>query len=96
MSSMIEEMYWRNFMLKNKDRKKREKIKELCALVEQNETKLNELLNEEQKEIFEKLMKCNSRLLSECECNCFISGFRTGSQLMTEVFRDEDYTELQE
>ena len=51
-------------------------------LLTQNESKLLERLNAEEKEIFEKYQDCHHELTQIGECEAFIKGFRFGGQIV--------------
>lgn len=57
------------------------------------EEELSDLLNEEQKALFENLRFEQSKMNSLTECKSFQNGVTFGIKLMTEVFADKDRVE---
>jgi len=62
----------------------------LVRLLCRNEDKLNALLDEKEKDIFQKYQDAQSEMNDISDRETFISGFRLGAQIMQEVMTDEN------
>ena len=86
MSSIIEERYYGNIPLSERDFKQSSEYAQVLKLVARNEEKLTETLTEAQKETFQKFKECTSELESMTEVTTFALGFKLGLRLTAEAF----------
>lgn len=62
--------------------------RELAGLLDKHHTRLEQLLNDEGKELLEKFEDCYNEMESvECEA-AFVSGFVLAARLMIEIYQD--------
>ena len=59
---------------------------EALKLVNQNQERLKSTLNDEQKDLLEKLLTANEEFANIIELGCFKVGFKLGSRLITEAY----------
>ena len=86
MSSTIEELYYGNIPLSERDFKRNSEYAQVLKLVARNEEKLTETLTEAQKETFQKFKECTSELEGMTEVTTFTLGFKLGLRLTAESF----------
>ena len=90
MRKILEELWHGNITPQTKrfDRSTRydTALKMLCK----NEDKLNALLDEKEKEIFDKYQDCKDELDQYTEEDIFITGFRLGARIIIESFHEYD------
>ena len=86
MSSTIEELYYGNIPLSERDFKPNSEYAQVLKLVARNEEKLTETLTEAQKETFEKFKDGTSELNGITEVTAFTLGFKLGLRLTVEAF----------
>ena len=60
--------------------------KELLKVVTQNQERLKATLNDEQKELLEKLLTANEEFSNIIELDCFKIGFKLGTRLTLEAY----------
>ena len=60
--------------------------KEALRLVVQNQERLKATLNDEQKELLEKLLTASEELANLIELDCFKVGFKLGARLTIEAY----------
>lgn len=87
---ILEEFWYGNINPNEQSFDKQSRFAKVLSLLTQNESKLLERLNEEEKEIFEKYQNCHHELTQLGECEAFIKGFRLGGQMMLEVYENTD------
>ena len=88
---ILEEFWYGNLNPNEQSFGKQSRFAKVLSLLTQNEGKLLERMNEEEKEIFEKYQDCHHELTQLGECEAFIKGFRLGGQIMLEVCKETDY-----
>ena len=88
---ILEEFWYGNLNPNEQSFDKQSRFAKVLSLLTQNEGKLLERMNEEEKEIFEKYQDCHHELTQLGECEAFIKGFRLGGQIMLEVCKETDY-----
>lgn len=96
MSSIIEELYYGNIPLSERDFKRNSEYAHVLLLATRNEDKLVETLTEVQKETFEKLKDNTLELTSMTEVTAFTLGFKLGLRLTAEAYVDsgeQNFTE---
>ena len=86
MSSTIEELYYGNIPLSERDFKRNSEYAQVLKLVARNEENLTETLTEAQKETFQKFKECTSELEGMTEVTTFAIGFKLGLRLTAEAF----------
>ena len=66
----------------------------MFKLLIQNEEKLLETLNEQEKDLFDKYKACQYEMTQITECQTFIKGFKLGARFIMACFENGDlYTE---
>ncbi len=96
MKSLLEDMYYGGFSLKNDSIKYQKRLCELSALIDRNEQELKSRLNAEEQELFEKYLDCTNEMISFENCDEFLAGFRLGGRLIMEIVFGADDSELQD
>ncbi|MCM1488973.1 MAG: hypothetical protein NC203_11465 [Firmicutes bacterium] len=96
MKSILEDMYYRDYNLKNDSEKYRMKTGELISLIERNESDLKARLNDEELRILEKYLDCANELHMLERCSEFVSGFRLGGRIVTEMLFGAEDSELRD
>lgn len=86
MSSIIEDLYYGNIPLSERDFKRNSEYAHILQLATRNEDKLTETLTEAQKETFGKFKDNTSELTSMTEVTAFTIGFKLGLRLTAEAF----------
>lgn len=86
MSSIIEDLYYGNIPLSERDFKRNSEYAHILQLAARNEDKLTETLTEAQKETFGKFKDNTSELTSMTEVTAFTLGFKLGLRLTAETF----------
>lgn len=86
---ILDEFYYGNLSASERPYAYREEVKETDRLVRQNYEKLLALLNDEQKDRFQKLTDCAMEQSAIDERYAFLAGFRLGVRMMAECFTDE-------
>lgn len=90
MEKLLRELFYKGCGIKNDSRKAFDEEKELLHLLDLNQTRLENLLDDEGKLRFEKFKDCYDELSLLTECQQFISGFRLGARIVMEVFFGEE------
>ena len=96
MSSTIEELYYGNISLSERDFKRNSEYAHVLQLAARNEDKLTETLTEAQKETFGKFKDNTSELTSMTEVTAFTLGFKLGLRLTVEAYTDGGERDLTE
>lgn len=92
MSSIIEDLYYGNIPLSERDFKRNSEYAHILQLAARNEEKLNEA----QKETFGKFKDNTSELTSMTEVTAFTLGFKLGLRLTAEAYVDSGEQNLSE
>ena len=87
---ILEEFWYGNIDPHEQSYDMQSRLGKIMSLLTQNESKLLERLNAEEKEIFEKYQDCHHEITQIVECEAFIKGFRLGGQIMLEVCENTD------
>lgn len=90
MKSVLEELYAGNIRPTDKIFDKNSKVEKLCGLVISLQDDLREMLNDEQKRLFHKLVSTQSDLEYREGMEKFIDGFKLGLRIAIEALRDDD------
>lgn len=96
MSSIIEDLYYGNIPLSERDFKRNSEYAHILQLAARNEEKLTETLTEAQKETFGKFKDNTSELTSMTEVTAFTLGFKLGLRLTAEAYTDSGDQNLSE
>ena len=86
MQSIIEELYYGNFIPAERSFRRTGEYAHILQLVTRNEEKLTETLTEAQKKTFEKFKDNTSEISSMTEVTAFTLGFKLGLRLTAEAF----------
>ena len=85
MNSMIQELWHGNIIPQEDSRTNSKEMKELLGYMSRHHEDLEKSFTDEQKEIFEKFDDCYTELTDINEREIFISAFKLGARIMTEV-----------
>ena len=88
MNSIIEDLYYGNIPLSERDFKRNSEYAHVLQLAARNEDKLTETLTEAQKETFGKFKDNTSELTAMTEVTAFTLGFKLGLRLTVEAYTD--------
>ena len=89
MENITKEFWYGNIIPQNDCRPMSEECKELSELIVCNKNKLISGLNDEQREVFDKLDSCLAEYISFNEEAIFAYAFRLGLRIATEAFEDK-------
>ena len=87
--NIIEELWYGNIALCERDFKKGSVYSELLSYIVRHENDLRRLLNDEGKEIFEKYIECSNEMYGISEREAFVRGFTLGARTIIEVMNAE-------
>ena len=90
MKSILEELWFGNVCPDVMMGKMSEEEKELVKYITAHHEKLNSILNDEQKKVFEKYVDCQEKYSFHSDKEIFIYGFCLGARIMLEVMRETD------
>lgn len=76
MKSLLKDMFYQRFSLKNDSVKHQKQLREVSSLIERNEEDLKARLNTDEQEVFEKYLDCTNEIRS-LECCCRLPARRT-------------------
>ena len=96
MSSIIEDLYYGNIPLSERDFKRNSEYAHILQLAARNEEKLTETLTEAQRETFGKFKDNTSELTSMTEVTAFTLGFKLGLRLTAEAYVNSSDQDLLE
>ncbi len=88
----LEDLYYGNIIPHEHSIKRGSAYSEVLGYVVRHEDDLKATLNEQQKEIFEKLKDCESELHGMNELESFISGFKLAANIIIEVLQESPKT----
>lgn len=86
----LEDLYYGNIIPVDQSFKQGSVYSEVLGYSIRHQEDLRTTLNEQQKEIFEKLKDCESELHSMNERQAFTEGFKLVAKLLTKVMQDMD------
>ena len=86
---ILEELWYGNISTCERDFKKGSKYSELLGYIVRYEKNLQKRLNDEEKEIFEKLTECTNEMYGIAEREAFVRGFVLGARIIIEVMNTE-------
>ena len=66
------------------------KFDKILNLLNKNEEKLLDSINDTEKELFQKYKTCNDEILQITECQTFIKGFKLGARFFIECFENDN------
>ena len=90
MKSILEELWFGNVCPDVMMGKMSEEEKELAEYITAHHKKLNSILSDEQKKVFEKYVDCQEEYSFHNDKEIFIYGFCLGARIMLEVMRETD------
>ena len=86
---MLEEFWYGNINPAERPCQKQSRFDKAFRLLTKNEEKLQESLNEEEKELLEKYKACYDEMLQTTECQTFIKGFKLGARFVIACFEND-------
>lgn len=90
MKSVLEELYAGNIRPTDKVFDKKSKVEKLYSMVDSLQNKFREMLNDEQKRLFEKLVSTQYEFEYQEDMERFIDGFKLGLRIAIEALRDDE------
>ena len=93
MKSMIKKLWHGNIVPQEDSRTNSKVMKELMGYIARHSEDLGKLLNDEQKEIFEKYQECWNEYVSLAEAAIFEYAYCLGARLTHEALFDEQKNE---
>ena len=87
--NILEELWYGNISPCEMDFKRGSKYSELLSYIVRHEEDLQKRLNDEEKEILEKLTECTDELHGIAEREAFVRGFTFGARIIIEVINTE-------
>ena len=96
MRRILEEFWYGNINPQDKQFNRGTKYDEAVRLLSKNEEKLIAMLDEKEKDIFEKFKDNQDEISKYNSADAFVAGFRLGARLVIESFSEDDgfFTEL--
>ena len=79
---ILEEFWYGNINPMERPFQRQRKFDKTFRLLTKNEEKLLENLNEQEKEVFDKLKACYDEMIQTTECQTFIKGFKLGARFV--------------
>jgi len=97
MRRILEELWYGNINPQDKQFNRGTKFDEALRLLSRNEEKLIAMLDEKEKDIFEKFKDNQDEIAKYNSADAFVAGFRLGARLVIESFSEDDgfFTELE-
>lgn len=86
---ILEELWYGNISLCERDFKKGSKYAELLEYIVRHDEDLRKRLNNEEKEIFGKFSECTDEMYGIAEREAFARGFVPGARIIIEVMNTE-------
>ena len=87
--SILDELWYGNIAPYERDFKKGDAYAELLGYIVRHEEALQKRMNDEEKEILEKLTECTDELHDIAEREAFVRGFVLGAKIIIEVMNTE-------
>ena len=86
---ILEEFWYGNINPMERPFQRQRKFDKTFRLLTKNEEKLLENLNEQEKEVFDKLKACYDEMMQITECQTFIKGFKLGVRFVIACFEND-------
>ncbi len=86
---IVEEFWYGNINPSERPFQRQRRFDKAFRLLTKNEEKLQESLNEEEKELLEKYKACYDEMLQTTECQTFIKGFKLGARFVIACFEND-------
>ena len=90
MKSILEELWFGNVCPDVMMGKMSAEEKELAEYITAHHEKLNSILNDEQKKVFEKYVDCQEEYSFHSDKEIFVYAFRLGARIMLEVLEEKN------
>ncbi len=88
---ILEEFWYGNINPAERPFQRQRKFDKAFRMLTKNEEKLLESLNEQEKELFDKVKACYDEMIQITECQTFIKGFKLGARfVMACIENDSD------
>lgn len=87
--SILDELWYGNITPCERDFKKGSAYAELLGYIVRHEEALQKRMNDEEKEILEKLTECTDEMYGIAEREAFVRGFTLGARITIEVMNTE-------
>ena len=86
---VLEEFWYGNINPMERPFQSQRKFDKAFRLLTKNEEELLKNLNEQEKELFEKVKACYDEMIQITECQTFIKGFKLGARFFIECFEND-------
>ena len=86
---ILEEFWYGHINPMERPFQRQRKFNKTFRLLTKNEEKLLENLNEQEKEVFDKLKACYDEMIQTTECQTFIKGFKLGARFVIACFEND-------
>ena len=86
---VLEEFWYGNINPMERPFQRQRKLDKVFRLVTKNEEELLKNLNEQEKELFDKVKSCYDEMIQITECQTFIKGFKLGARFFVECFEND-------
>ena len=87
---VLEEFWYGNINPMERPFQQQRKFDKVFRLLTKNEEELLKNLNEQEKELFNKVKVCYDEMIQITECQTFIKGFKLGTRITMACFENED------
>ena len=87
--NVLDELWYGNIAPCERDFKKGSTYAELLGYIVRHEEALQKRMNDEEKEILEKLTECTDEMYGIAEREAFVRGFALGAKIIIEVMNTE-------
>ena len=86
---LLEEFWYGNINPMERPFQSQRKFNKVFRLLTKNEEELLKNLNEQEKELFDKVKACYDEMIQITECQTFIKGFKLGARFFIECFEND-------
>ena len=86
---VLEEFWYGNINPMERPFQSQRKFDKVFRLLTKNEEELLKNLNEQEKELFNKVKACYDEMMQITECQTFIKGFKLGARFFMECFEND-------
>ena len=87
---ILEEFWYGNINPMERPFQKQRKFDKAFKMLTKNEEKLLESLNEQEKELLDKLKTCYDEMMQITECQTFIKGFKLGARFVMACIENDN------
>ena len=88
MHEILKDLWYRNIDPQKKTLLQSNEYNDVFSLMLKNQETLNSMLNDKEKEVFEKFCDCSNEVNLYNEEDTFVAGFKLGARIITEALCD--------